>query len=475
MTDIEAQIDAMHGRWLDSLKEASGRVLDGVALVPEGRLRRMIGLTLEAEGCSAAVGDLCSIRGVTNSAADVDTDIEAEVVGFSDDRLLLMPTGRVQGLTGNMRVRPARRSSTVSVGQSLLGRVVDGAGKPLDGMGSYRASAEVALQGRRINPLEREPVYQPLDVGVRTINSLLTIGRGQRVGLFAGSGVGKSVLLGMMTKYTEADVVVVGLIGERGREVREFIENNIGEKGMQRSVVVASPADDPPLLRLHGAMLATAIAEHFRDQGLNVLLLMDSLTRFAQAQREIALSIGEPPVTRGYPPSVFSKLPQLCERAGNGARTGGSITAIYTVLAEGDDQNDPVVDAARAILDGHIVLSRDIAAAGLFPAIDVAASASRTMDQVVEGDHLSYARLFRRLYAAYRENEDLLSIGAYQHGSNQDVDMAIALWPKITEFLKQEATAPCGFSDSLAALAELFTPAADPEPAASNASLVATV
>ncbi len=467
MTDVDdSRLAALQKRWVTGLERANASVAGAATLVPEGRLRRMVGLTLEAEGCQAAVGDLCSINA---SSGPVD----AEVVGFSDDRLFLMPTGRVQGLTGNLRVKPGRRTSKVLVGDALLGRVIDGAGKPLDSLGNYTSESSEPLHGRAINPLDREPVEQVLDVGVRSINSLLTIGRGQRVGLFAGSGVGKSVLLGMMTKFTDADVVVVGLIGERGREVREFIEHNIGPEGMQRSVVVASPADDPPLLRLHGAMLATTIAEHFRARGLNVLLLMDSLTRFAQAQREIALSIGEPPVTRGYPPSVFSRLPQLCERAGNGAAGGGSITAIYTVLAEGDDQNDPVVDAARAILDGHIVLSRDIASGGLFPAIDIAVSASRTMNQVINDEHSSLARMFRRLYAAYQEHQDLLSVGAYQHGSNADVDMAIACWPSMQEFLRQESAERCDFADSFARLKALFPTDANAVAAVASATVAA--
>lgn len=470
--DSESSLTGMHERWLEGLRLAGETVSEPISPVPEGRLRRMIGLTLEAEGCEAAVGELCSIRAAANGRGGTQNETtEAEVVGFSDDRLFLMPTGRVNGLTGNMRVQPSHRSSNILVGDALLGRVVDGSGKPLDGKRLRSQGTRVPLQGRPINPLQREPITQALDVGVRTINALLTIGRGQRVGLFAGSGVGKSVLLGMMTRYSKADVVVVGLIGERGREVREFIEDNIGDEGMRRAVVVASPADDPPLLRLHGAMLATAVAEHFRSQGLNVLLLMDSLTRFAQAQREIALSIGEPPVTRGYPPSVFSKLPQLCERAGNGSSSGGSITAIYTVLAEGDDQNDPVADAARAILDGHIVLSRDIAGSGVFPAIDVAASASRTMKQVIDEEHMTYASLFRRLYSAYREHQDLLSIGAYQHGSNADVDMAVALWPQIQAFLAQTETQACDFSDSLAGLRSLFPQSS----AAKDKSPLATV
>lgn len=451
MTDFnDEKLNALHTRWLEGLQRATRSAPAATTLIAEGRLRRMVGLTLEAEGCQAAVGDLCSIT-------CGDRNVDAEVVGFADDRLFLMPTGRVQGLTGNLRVKPASRTSTVAVGDGLLGRVIDGSGKPLDSLGGYPVEASAPLHGVAINPLHRAPVKKALDVGVRSLNALLTVGRGQRIGLFAGSGVGKSVLLGMMTKFTDADVVVVGMIGERGREVREFIEDNLGAEGMRRSVVVASPADDPPLLRMHGALLATTIAEHFRDKGLNVLLLMDSLTRFAQAQREIALSIGEPPVTRGYPPSVFSRLPQLCERAGNGMDAGGSITAIYTVLAEGDDQNDPVADAARAILDGHIVLSRDIAAGGLFPAIDVAASASRTMDQVVETEHAELSRLFRRLYSAYQQHEDLVSVGAYQHGSNTDVDMAIALWSKMQDFLRQESSTRCDFNESLAALKTLFS------------------
>jgi len=346
----------------------------------------------------------------------------------------------------------------VSVGPKLLGRVVDGAGQPLDGRGPIEGEASVRLTGTPINPLLRQTITQPLDVGVRAINGLLTVGRGQRIGLFAGSGVGKSVLLGMMARYTAADVIVVGLIGERGREVKEFIERILGSAGLARSVVVATPADYPPLMRLHGAWLATAISEYFRDRGQHVLLIMDSLTRFAQAQREIALAIGEAPATKGYPPSVFAKLPQLVERAGNGVAGKGSITAFYTVLAEGDDQNDPIVDAARAILDGHIVLARRIADAGRYPAIDVEASVSRVMHDIVPESQQDLARRLRQSAALYEHNRDLISIGAYQRGSDPRIDSAIVRWPQIESYLRQgmqeRVTLPSSISQLAATMAE---------------------
>lgn len=397
----------------------------------EGRLTRMVGLTLEAVGFQAPVGSRCEVQGAGQKP------IEAEVVGFSGETLYLMPTGDMRGLVPNAKVRPIRSDSQVPVGEGMLGRVVDGAGKPLDGKGPLKVRDKVPLHGEPINPLGRSPVRQHLDVGVQSINALLSVGRGQRMGLFAGSGVGKSVLLGMMTKFTEADVIVVGLIGERGREVKEFIEDILGEEGMERAVVVASPADHSPLMRLHGAMLATSIAEYFRDQGRQVLLLMDSLTRFAQAQREIALAIGEPPATKGYPPSVFSLLPQLVERAGNGSAGGGAITAIYTVLTEGDDQQDPVADAARAILDGHIVLSRQLAEAGQYPAVDVEASISRVMPQVVAAEQLQRAQQFKQIYSTYRQNQDLISVGAYSRGSDPLIDEAIALFPALQQLMRQ--------------------------------------
>jgi flagellum-specific ATP synthase len=415
-------------------------------LVVAGKLTRMVGLTLEAVGCQAAIGGRCMIESTHGEP------IEAEVVGFHDDRLYLMPIGELQGLGPDARVVPTNGVCEVPVGEHVLGRVLDGAGHPLDGKGPVHAEHYVPLNGRTINPLARSPIRQPLDVGVGAINALLSVGRGQRMGLFAGSGVGKSVLLGMMTRYTNADVIVVGLIGERGREVKEFVQNILGEEGLSRSVVVATPADTSPLMRMHGATLATSIAEYFRDQGKQVLLLMDSLTRFAQAQREVALAIGEPPATKGYPPSVFAKLPQLVERAGNGDR-GGSITAFYTVLAEGDDQNDPIADAARAILDGHVVLSRELADAGHYPAIDIEASISRVMVDVVQPEHDQAARRFKQIYSTYRQNRDLISVGAYQQGSNPAVDEAIAMYPQLSQFLQQHMHEQVAWNESLAGLA----------------------
>ena len=412
----------------------------------EGALTRMVGLTLEAAGCQAAVGDYCDV--VTGDGAR----IESEVVGFSGDRLYLMPAGDAHGLGPNARVIPRQRAGTAHVGPELLGRIVDGAGQPLDGLGPIACAETVRLAGRPINPLSRQPISEPLDVGIRAINAVLTIGRGQRVGLFAGSGVGKSVLLGMMARFTSAQVIVVGLIGERGREVKEFVERILGPEDRTRAVVVAAPADAPPLMRLRGAWLATAIAEYFRDRGASVLLLMDSLTRFAQAQREIALAIGEAPATKGYPPSVFARLPQLVERAGNGAEGAGSITAFYTVLAEGDDQNDPIADAARAILDGHIVLSRRIAESGHYPAIDIEASVSRAMNEIVLPGHFAAARQFRQILSTYQQHRDLVAIGAYQRGSDPRVDQAIRLWPGVQQFLQQDMRERVDLVSSLAAL-----------------------
>lgn len=421
-----------------------------VPLVVSGRLTRMVGLTLEAVGIEAVVGGRCLV------VPSQGEPVEAEVVGFSGDKTYLMPTGSIQGLVPNAKVIPTTQMLMAPAGISLLGRVLDGAGRPLDDKGPLHAEAEVSLNGKLINPLSRHPIDQPLDVGVAAINALLTVGRGQRMGLFAGSGVGKSVLLGMMTRYTNADVIVVGMIGERGREVKEFIENILGEEGMARSVVIATPADNSPLMRMHGAMLATSIAEYYRDNGLQVLLLMDSLTRFAQAQREIALAIGEPPATKGYPPSVFAKLPQLVERAGNGAREGGSITAFYTVLTEGDDQQDPIADAARAILDGHIVLSRRLAEAGHYPAIDIEASISRVMTAITSEEHQQAARQLKYLYSLYEQNRDLITVGAYNRGSDPRVDEAIAYNPKIMNFLKQGINEGVPFAQSIHQLASIF-------------------
>jgi flagellum-specific ATP synthase len=432
--------------WAKQL-ERSARRVERVSPPPvEGVLTRMVGLTLEATGCQAAVGDRCDVLGSDGAM------IEAEVVGFSGDRLYLMPTGDIHGLKPNARVIPRVGAETAIAGPRLLGRIIDGAGAPLDGLGPLDCEDRVRLTGTPMNPLSRQPIDQPLDVGVRAINSLLTVGRGQRIGLFAGSGVGKSVLLGMMARYTSADVIVVGLIGERGREVKEFVERILGPAGLKRSIVVATPADNPPLMRLHGAWRATAIAEYFRDRGKNVLLIMDSLTRFAQAQREIGLAIGEAPATKGYPPSVFARLPQLVERAGTGASGSGAITAFYTVLTEGDDQQDPIADAARAILDGHVVLSRRIAEAGHYPAIDIEASISRVMHDIVPPQHTALARKFKQALSTFQQNRDLIAIGAYQKGSDPRIDAAIELSPSMQKFLQQDLHERVDYAASLAAL-----------------------
>ena len=433
-------------RWATQIQRCTGRAERIPPPPVEGVLTRMVGLTLEASGCQAAVGDRCDVLGTDGAR------IEAEVVGFSGDRLYLMPTGDIHGLKPNARVIPRLGAEMAMVGDELLGRIVDGAGTPLDGMGALNCEHRIRLTGTAINPLSRQPIEEPLDVGVRAINSLLTVGRGQRIGLFAGSGVGKSVLLGMMARYTSADVIVVGLIGERGREVKEFVERILGKEGRRRAVVVATPADNPPLMRLHGAWRATAIAEYFRDQGKSVLLIMDSLTRFAQAQREIGLAIGEAPATKGYPPSVFARLPQLVERAGTGASGRGSITAFYTVLTEGDDQQDPIADSARAILDGHVVLSRRIAEAGHYPAIDIEASISRVMHDIVPQEHTMIARQFKQSLSTYQQNRDLISIGAYHKGSDPRIDASIALWPNMQKFLQQDLLERVDFGSSVAGL-----------------------
>lgn len=436
--------------WADQLKAYSKKLAAPPELIVEGKLSRMVGLTLEAVGCRAAIGSRCRVE--TKSGGM----IEAEVVGFAGNRVFLMPAGELHGLEPDCRVIPLGKNSLAKVGFALLGRVLDGAGNPLDGKGPLKTDAQISLNGTPINPLSRKPIREPLDVGVRVINSLLCVGRGQRMGLFAGTGVGKSILLGMMTKFTTADIVVVGLIGERGREVNEFVLKILGEEGLKRSVVVATPADCPPLMRVHGALLATSIAEYFRDQGLDVLLLMDSLTRFAQAHREIALAIDEPPATKGYPPSVFAKLPHLVERAGNADVGGGSITAFYTVLAEGDDTNDPIADSARGVLDGHIVLSRSLAESGHFPAIDIEASVSRVMSDIVGAEHLQMAREVRRLYSLYQQNKDLISVGAYQPGSDRRIDQAIERNPAIVHFLQQSMTEAVDIDQSLRELKQLL-------------------
>ena len=449
--------------WLRYLDEMHERASVPVPLAVHGTLVRVAGLVLEVVGIRAPVGSLCEVL------MPGQPPVQAEVVGFAGDRAYLMPAGEIHGLASGARVVPMDvpvpalmlggtrhlwrrsedRSRHLPVGNGLLGRVVDANGRPLDHGGPLADVQSLPLVRRPINAMEREPVRRPLDTGVRAINAMLTVGKGQRLGLFAGTGVGKSVLLGMMARYTAADVIVVGLIGERGREVKEFIEDILGEDGRARSVVVAAPADAPPLNRLQGAAYATAVAEHFRDQGLDVLLLMDSLTRFAMAQREIALAIGEPPATKGYPPSCFAKLPQLVERSGNGIHGVGSITAFYTVLSEGDDPQDPIADAARGILDGHIVLSRELAEGGHYPAIDIERSISRVMNNVVPPVHADAARRFRQLHSKHAKARDLIQLGAYAPGHDADLDSAVQLHPAMTALLQQDMHTPAALDDSL--------------------------
>jgi len=438
-------------RWADFLAALESRAGQTDPLETVGTLVRVAGLVLEAAGVRVPVGSICEVR-----SPGLPT-VLAEVVGFNGDRAYLMPTGPVHGLAAGAQVlprplpfsppqfgvpahsvaRPEGRSLHLPLGPGLLGRVVDAHGEPMDRQGPLQQVTLESLTRPPINAMDRDPIRQPLDTGVRAINALLTVGRGQRIGLFAGTGVGKSVLLGMMARYTQADVIVVGLIGERGREVKEFIEDILGEEGRRRSVVVAAPADAPPLVRMQGANYATAVAEYFRDQGQDVLLLMDSLTRYAMAQREIALAIGEPPATRGYPPSCFARLPQLVERSGNGLHGHGSITAFYTVLSEGDDPQDPIADAARGILDGHIVLSRELAESGHYPAIDVERSISRVMTSVAPQEQLKAARRVRQMLAKYNKARDLIQLGAYAPGHDTELDIAVQSQPQITALLQQ--------------------------------------
>ncbi len=416
--------------------------------VASGQLVRVVGLTLEASGCRAPVGSLCAIDTMAGK-------LIAEVIGFDDELLYLMPVEELRGVLPGAKVMPLGEQTGLSVGLSLLGRVLDGNGQPLDGMGALHTDEQASRHSPAINPLARRAITEPLDVGVRAINAMLTVGKGQRMGLFAGSGVGKSVLLGMMTRGTTADISVVGLVGERGREVKEFIEEILGAEGRARSVVIAAPADTSPLMRLRACETSTRIAEYFRDLGYDVLLLMDSLTRYAQAQREIALAVGEPPATKGYPPSVFAKLPRLVERAGNGGEGQGSITAFYTVLTEGDDQQDPIADASRAILDGHIVLSRALADSGHYPAIDIEASISRVAPMVISEAHLEAMRRVKQVYSLYQQNRDLISIGAYSQGSDPRIDNAIRLQPAMNAFLRQGMRDAISFSDCQQMLGQL--------------------
>ncbi|MBG6077609.1 flagellar protein export ATPase FliI [Polaromonas sp. CG_9.11] len=462
---VSADANPHLSAWQSALGEARVAVGLTVPVRTYGRLTRAVGLVLEAVGLRLPVGSDCLIE---LPPGYPDKTAEAEVVGFAGDRILLMPLSVVDGLLPGARVyapeSPAGgagpRTKRLPVGDGMLGRVVDASGRPLDGLGPLDVDQEVPLSRAPVNPLTRAPIKDVLDVGVRAINAMLTVGRGQRMGLFAGSGVGKSVLLGMMARYTSADVIVVGLIGERGREVKDFIDNTLGKEGMARAVLVAAPADTSPLLRLQGAAYATCLAEYFRDRGKSVLLIMDSLTRYAMAQREIALAVGEPPATKGYPPSVFAKLPALVERAGNGEINaegqGGSITAFYTVLTEGDDQQDPIADSARAILDGHVVLSRSLAESGHYPAIDIEASISRAMTALIEPSQFESVRSVKQMLSRYQRNRDLISVGAYAPGHDAQLDKAIALYPKIEAFLQQTMDERADYAASVSQLHGIF-------------------
>jgi len=395
-----------------------------------GKITQIIGLTIESQGPDVRIGEVCSIF-----PSHSETPIQAEVVGIKENKVLLMPLGEVQAIGPGCDVVASGKPMMVKAGTQLLGRVLDGLGQPIDGKPLPLGLEEVPIYAKPPNPLSRPRIQTPLSVGVRTIDGLLTMGKGQRVGIFAGSGVGKSTLLGMISRNTTADVNVIALIGERGREVLDFLEQNLGEEGLKKSVVIVATSDQPALIRIKGALTATSIAEYFRDQGKNVMLVMDSVTRFAMAQREVGLAIGEPPTTKGYTPSVFAMLPQLLERAGTGPK--GSISAIYTVLVDGDDMNEPIADAVRGILDGHIVLSRAIGAKGIFPSIDVLNSTSRVMTEITSEDHQKAAQNFKRLLATYNEAEDLINIGAYKKGSNRDIDMALRFKPQMDHFLRQ--------------------------------------
>ncbi|WP_150301525.1 flagellar protein export ATPase FliI [Pseudomonas profundi] len=432
-----------------SLDEAL-RSLENVQLAKvSGRLVRVSGLLLESLGCRRMTGQRCYVEQGDGSM------LEAQVVGFDRDITYLMPFKKPVGLTAGSRVFPARDEGLLHIDESWLGRVINGLGEPLDDLGKLAGRDTLSSELPVVHPLRRRPVSEPLDVGVRAINSLLTLGKGQRVGLFAGSGVGKSVLLGMITRQTKADVVVVGLIGERGREVQEFLLHSLGPEGLKKAVVVVAPANESPLMRLRAAELCHSVAAYFRDQGNDVLLLVDSLTRYAMAQREIALALGEPPATKGYPPSVFGLLPELVESAGNGDADRGSLSALYTVLAEGDDQQDPVVDCARAILDGHIVLSRRLADTGHYPAIDIAASVSRCMAQVTSAEHQQAARQLKELYSTFERIREMIPLGGYTPGMDGKTDRSVQLAPRIERFLRQDVQDAAELEQSVSALTRL--------------------
>lgn len=415
-----------------------------------GRVSQVIGLVIEGIGPVAAIGDMCHINQDRKRAV-----VPAEVVGFRDDKILLMPLGEVRGIEPGCKIIPLGFPAQAPVGKNLLGRVLDGMGNPVDDKGGLSFERECPLYARPSSAVLRKRITQPIDVGIRAINALLTIGKGQRMAIFSGSGVGKSTLLGMMARHTTAEVSVIGLVGERGREVREFIEKDLGAEGLRRSVLIVATSDQHPLLRMRGAYLATAIAESFRDQGKDVLFMMDSITRFAMASREVGLAIGEPPTAKGYTPSVFSQLPKLLERVGT-TEGQGSITGIYTVLVEGDDLNDPIADAIRSIADGHIVLSRDLANQGHYPSIDVLGSISRVMTDIVSPEQMAARNKLASVMATYKKSEDLINIGAYVAGSNPQIDYAIKKIPEINAFLRQSVEEKVSHSDSFTHLKSLF-------------------
>lgn len=413
-----------------------------------GKVIQIIGLIIEADGPKGSIGDLCYIS--TNEKEDY---ISAEIVGFKEDRILLMPLGTMEGLRPGANVINTGSSMKIQVGPQLLGRVLDGLGRPIDNLGEINSQSLYSTQAEVINPLKRSLIREPLSLGIRSVDGFNTIGKGQRVGIFAGSGVGKSTTLAMMAKNTSADLNVIALIGERGREVREFIETTLGSEGMKRSIVIAATSEQPALVKIKAAFVAMSIAEYFRDQGKDVLFMLDSVTRIAMAQREVGLAVGEPPATRGYTPSVFALMPKLLERAGSNDK--GTITGLFTVLVEGDDFNEPISDTARSILDGHIMLSRDLAHKNHYPAVDVLQSVSRVMNDVVSKEHKDAAGKIRTLLAAYRKNEDLINIGAYVKGSDAVTDRAIALMDSINFFLRQAVDEPMLYDDTVAALLKL--------------------
>jgi len=427
------------------------RIINGIdPLITYGKVSGVVGLLVEGHNPGTSIGEMCRIYPNGNGRT-----IGAEVVGFRDKKVLLMPLEKLDGVGLDCRILSMGGKSNVKVGHNLLGRVIDGLGNPIDDRGSIESEDEYPVYAEPINPLKRGRITEPIDLGIRAISGLFSCGRGQRMGIFSGSGVGKSVLLGMITRNTDADINVIGLVGERGREVREFIENSLGEEGLARSVVVVATSDMHPLVRMRAAYVATAISEYFRDHGKNVLLMVDSLTRFAMAQREVGLSIGEPPTTKGYTPSVFSLMPKLLERAGS-VEGSGSITGLYTVLVEGDDFNEPIADAARSILDGHITLSRDLAAKNHYPAVDALESISRLMIDLVDEKHRKRANDIINTIATYKKAEDLINIGAYVEGSNPEIDNAIKMTGRINSFLRQEIGEKVGFKESKEQLLALF-------------------